>query len=84
MADGQMAVLPDAGQRARLQPLLQDLQQRVEGVRTVVLASVDCFAPVSRGADGPGGRLEWESVGWGKSVADWYNSARRGRTITRK
>ena len=44
MADGQMAVLPDAGQRARLQPLLQDLQQRVEGVRTVVLASVDGFA----------------------------------------
>ncbi|MRG02477.1 roadblock/LC7 domain-containing protein, partial [Klebsiella quasipneumoniae] len=30
MADGQLAVLPDAGQRERLQPLLQDLQQRVE------------------------------------------------------
>ncbi len=35
MADGQVAVLPDAGQRERLRPLLQDLRQRVEGVRTV-------------------------------------------------
>ena len=50
MADGQVAVLPDAGQRERLQPLLQDLRQRVEGVRTVVLASVDGFALVSAGA----------------------------------
>ena len=57
MADGQAAVLPDAGQRERLQPLLQDLQQRVEGVRTVVLASVDGFALVSAGADGRGERL---------------------------
>ncbi|WP_329847130.1 hypothetical protein [Stenotrophomonas sepilia] len=57
MGDGQMAVLPDAGQRERLQPLLQDLQQRVEGVRTVVLASVDGFALVSAGADGRGERL---------------------------
>jgi len=57
MADGQMAVLPDAGQRERLQPLLQDLQQRVEGERTVVLASVDGFALVSAGAEGRGERL---------------------------
>ena len=57
MADGQVAVLPDAGQRERLQPLLHDLQQRVEGVRTVVLASVDGFALVSAGADGRGERL---------------------------
>jgi len=56
MADGQLAVLPDAGQRERLQPLLQDLQQRVEGVRTVVLASVDGFALVSAG-EGRGERL---------------------------
>jgi len=57
MADGQVAVLPDAGQRERLQPLLQDLRQRVEGVRTVVLASVDGFALVSAGAEGRGERL---------------------------
>ncbi len=50
-------MLPDAGQRERLQPLLQDLQQRVEGVRTVVLASVDGFALVTAGADGRGERL---------------------------
>ncbi|MBK0013611.1 roadblock/LC7 domain-containing protein [Isoptericola jiangsuensis] len=57
MADGQVATLPDAGQRERLQPLLQDLQRRVEGVRTVVLASVDGFALVSAGADGRSERL---------------------------
>nr|KAJ9619732.1 hypothetical protein H2204_012493 [Knufia peltigerae] len=57
MADGQGAPLPDAQQRERLQPLLQDLQQRVEGVRTVVLASVDGFALVSAGAEGRGERL---------------------------
>ncbi len=57
MADGQAALLPDARQRERLQPLLQDLQQRVEGVRTVVLASVDGFALVSAGAEGRGERL---------------------------
>lgn len=57
MADGQVALLPDAGQRERLQPLLRDLQQRVEGIRTVVLASVDGFALVSAGAEGRGERL---------------------------
>ncbi|AWH34682.1 roadblock/LC7 domain-containing protein [Stenotrophomonas sp. SAU14A_NAIMI4_8] len=57
MADGQPALLPDERQRARLQPLLHDLRQRVEGVRAVVLASVDGFAVVSAGAEGRGERL---------------------------
>ena len=57
MADGQPALLPDERQRARLQPLLHDLRQRADGVRAVVLASVDGFAVVSAGAEGRGERL---------------------------
>jgi len=41
----------------RVQPLLQDLVQRVDGVRTVVLASVDGFALVQAGTAGNGERL---------------------------
>ncbi len=57
MADGQPALLPDERQRTRLQPLLHDLRQRANGMRAVVLASVDGFAVVSAGAEGRGERL---------------------------
>ncbi|GAB3065493.1 roadblock/LC7 domain-containing protein [Stenotrophomonas tumulicola] len=57
MADGTQAHMPDALQRARLLPLLQQFADRVEGVRTVVLASVDGFALVQAGTSGNGERL---------------------------
>ena len=57
MADGIQAHMPDALQRARLLPLLQQFADRVEGVRTVVLASVDGFALVQAGTSGNGERL---------------------------
>ena len=50
-------VLPDAAQRAALQPVLQQFADRVEGVRSVVLASVDGFALVQAGTTGNGERL---------------------------
>lgn len=57
MADGTPHGLPDAGQRQRLLPALQQFVDRVEGVGTVVLASVDGFALVQAGTRGNGERL---------------------------
>src|SRR5690606_14162974 len=51
------AHMPDELQRAGLLPLLQQFADRVEGVRTVVLASVDGFALVQAGTSGNGERL---------------------------
>lgn len=57
MADGTPLRPVDAIQAQRVLPSMQRFVDRVEGVRTVVLASVDGFALVQAGAHGNGERL---------------------------
>lgn len=57
MAEGGCGGLPDAARRQRLAVPLEAFAGRVEGVRSVVLASVDGFAIVQAGAQGNGERL---------------------------